>query len=226
MYEANPGPRELLERILAQVKVAKRVSDAAKTQEEEALLASGFLSKASKVDGDSLPCPVSTAGTGAGSGFARTEATRLVDFCDTIVKAVLQIDKALRQSKNGVAVLHGMSMKDRVEESNVELISDEELQKRYETWAKDMGYGHSSWLLPSVPGVDNDATLSLTYKHAYSKEAQAVTSYAARNTALMKEVGRPLLINDFCIIYITKYIDSTLLYRLLYLLVGDPLFFF
>jgi hypothetical protein len=143
----------------------------------------------------------------SGTGQLSAESKRLVEFCDTIVKAVGKIDKALRQSKKGEAVLKAMGVHSSLSSSarsgevgastpsdsdakqeDISKLSEEELKKRYEIWAKEIGYGHNDWEMPSTEDQGDDL-LGPSYKHYYSKEARRVTSYPARNTALMKEVS-------------------------------------
>lgn len=123
------------------------------------------------------------------------------------MKAVGKIDKALKQSKKGEAVLKAMgvhpalsssgkaaetgtsaSSNSDAKQEDISNLSDEELKKKYETWAKEVGYAHYDWEMPST-GTEGEDLLGPSYKHYYNKEARNVTSYPARNTALMKEVS-------------------------------------
>lgn len=121
-----------------------------------------------------------------------------MEFCDTIIKAVSKIDQALKQSQRGEAVLRNLSFTTPVtagsaegsglSKSNLEDISeltDEELKARYIGWVGGTKYDHYNWEADQSGSVDGGPS----YKHSYSKEARAISSFPSRNTALMKEVS-------------------------------------
>lgn len=131
-----------------------------------------------------------TANTSARPALA--EGKRLMDFCDVIVKAVAKIDTALQQSKRGEAVLRSLAVTTPItataggdgkpELDDITKLSDEELKKRYIDWVKEMKYAHYNW---EADGSGSDGP---SYKHYYSREAMAISSFPSRNTAIMKEV--------------------------------------
>lgn len=141
------------------------------------------------------------------SGANGSEETgRLLEFCDTIEKAVASIDKALKQSKRGEAVLKSMkstssmrknaqagpssastSSKPEGKSASLADLSDEELKVKYTEWAKANNYSEYDWRMKATEG--QTLAPSLEYKHAYSAEAVGISSNAARNTTLMKEVS-------------------------------------
>lgn len=191
-YEASPGPRELLERILAQVVVAKRVSESAKLREEQQQLA-----QQEPTDSTKSGAAAASTTVGPRKAQAAQEAQRLVDFCDVIVKAVGKIDNALRQSKRGEDVLkaiHGTSGGSNDSgkavdvEGDISEVSDEDLKTAYKTWARENKYDTYDWTMPESLNTEADKTLGPSYKHTYSKEARSIQSFPSRNTALMKEV--------------------------------------
>ena len=185
VFEANPGPRELLERILSQVRVAQRVAEAAKAREAE-----------QQGDGPQPTVHTDTSTAAAGTGLA--ESKRLMEFCETIVKAVSKIDRALQQSKRGEAVLRSISAPtpvtaragENAESGGLKLedissLSEGEIKQRYVEWAEQVKYGHYNWeAAPTGPSDDGPK-----YKHNYSAEARSISSFPSRNTALMKEVS-------------------------------------
>lgn len=227
VFESNPGPRELLERILAQVKVAQRVADAAKAYEDSRreLLNADDATPPPQLPASSAKGKSRSKADGndgkqiAGLGGEALETQRLLEFCETISKAVDKIDSALRQSKRGKAVLALMSGSQTkpaaaggsadqqankcgdetttasthaVEGDEAGCSSESELRKRYEDWAKSVAYGHYDWSMPeSKEERENAGAMRLgpRYKHSYSTEASAIASYPKRNMILMKEAS-------------------------------------
>ena len=144
-------------------------------------------------------------------GVGSEETTRLMEFCDTIEKAVSSIDKALKQSKRGEAVLKSMKSTSAMKKdpqagsssastsnkpdgalkegasSSLARLTDEELKTTYTEWAKEINYAEYNWKMTATEG--QTLAPSLVYKHAYSAEAYGISSYPARNTTLMKEVS-------------------------------------
>lgn len=141
--------------------------------------------------------------------YGSEETGRLMEFCETIEKAVASIDKALKQSKRGEAVLKSMKSYSSLasgskaqgsatqaasaktgeenKKSSLASMSDEELQKKYVEWAKETNYGYYDWSMPAIEG--QVVAPSLAYKHAYSADAVGMSSTNTRNTVLMKEVS-------------------------------------
>lgn len=142
------------------------------------------------------------------------ESGRLLEFCDVIEKAVFSIDKALKQSKRGEAVLRSMKtyassyakatgstssamsaslpqggsceLGSTVKTSSLAGLAEEETQEKYTEWAKEVNYGYYDWSMPTREG--ETLASALAYKHSYSAEAVGLTSNNVRNTVLMKEV--------------------------------------
>jgi hypothetical protein len=164
--------------------------------------------------GTSTTTPLYTD-NGAGSSAATAgaqEAGRLMEFCETIIKAVGKIDRALKQSKRGEAVLKtlrvdangGSSKKKKgaaVSDGEAEdedtgsttyedltNVSDDQLRKTYVEWASETRYAEYNWEVQAAEGAST-SELGPSYKHTYSKEAKSISSYPARNVAIMKEVG-------------------------------------
>lgn len=227
IFEASAGPRELLERIRNQIAIAKRIDDAAVAREEAAAKARAAAAEAKAKASRSASTPSdyeikgqeplssiksfmstlrsSDATVSRAPGSA--ESRRLIDFCDTLTKAITKIDSALRQSKRGEAVLnkieHVTDGKTSTGSSNaagadIRNMSDEDRKQYYVDWAARVGYDNYNWEMDesqapkTKASSEEDAPVDNTphYKHAYSKEARNIASYPARNTALMKEVGQ------------------------------------
>ena len=136
-----------------------------------------------------------------------------MEFCETIIKAVGKIDRALKQSKRGEAVLKtlrvdvngGNSTKKNKGEvasdgeaedgstgstmyEDLTNVSDDQLKKVYVEWASETRYAEYNWEVQAAEGAST-SELGPSYKHTYSKEAKSISSYPARNVAIMKEVG-------------------------------------
>lgn len=126
-------------------------------------------------------------------------------FCETIEKAVASIDKALRQSKRGEAVLKSMQSTSSLSKnaqagpssstsgkqaetasSSMTNLTDDELKARYTAWAKENNYSYYQWNVEPTEG--QTLAPQLAFKHAYSAEAANMVSHSARNMTLMKEV--------------------------------------
>lgn len=180
----------MLEKILAQVKIAQRVSAATKAVDDARHAANEAASGTGK--DNSSPAPILPKSTIPRSAVS-TETTRLNDFCETITKAVAEIDKALKHSKKGQAVLKSMNTQGVIADEaapstfqrSVKSLDDPALKAKYEEWAKANVYSYHNWEMPG----QSDDILGPSFKHVYSSEARSIQSYPARNTALMKEVG-------------------------------------
>ena len=151
------------------------------------------------------------AGSSASTAGAQ-EAGRLMEFCETIIKAVGKIDRALKQSKRGEAVLKTLRVDvnggnsrekngaaasdgdadnadaDSAKYEDLTEVSDEQLKKTYVEWASEARYAEYNWEVEPAEGVST-SELGPSYKHTYSKEAKSISSYPGRNVAIMKEVG-------------------------------------
>lgn len=227
VFHSSPGPRELLERILSQVQVAKKVALASKAREDalrkerEDRMTEQEKAEAAMHEANT---PTALENEASGNLYGSEETGRLMEFCDTIEKAVASIDKALKQSKRGEAVLKSMkshsvlstsptgqgppsvsipagisSSGEKSKTSSLANMTDEEIEIMYTQWAKETNYGYHDWRTPAKEG--ETLAPSLAYKHAYSTDAVCLTSSNARNTVLMKEVGfirtgRPYLCTD------------------------------
>lgn len=204
VFEANPGPRELLEAILKQVQVAKKVSEAAKARDEMQAAAAAAVTANTGPTQPTQPTQNPNANPAllpsAALPTGTLESKRLLDFCDTITKAVTQIDKALKQTRHGKSALKGMNDMSGGEiafanadstirgeaANNITTLSDEVIKERYVAWAKSCNYSYHDWEFTN--GESAPGTLTVNYKHVYSDDAGRISSYPARNTALMKEV--------------------------------------
>ena len=158
--------------------------DAGKAQEKQIFVA---IASHNHAPSHGVPLPTHNRNIIPKSEYAETK--RLENFCDTIVKADTKIDKALRQNKRGQAVLTSILTDSSAQDIPTEGMSDEELRRKYEAWAKSVVYGHYNWEI----GQDDEpnAAPEPDYNHAFSKKGKAITSYPARNMALMKEVRAP-----------------------------------
>ena len=202
VFSADPSPRESLETILRQVEVAKRVSDAARARDD--VIAAAAVAGSTPTAPGSLPqMGLIGATTSPNAAQSTSEAQRLVEFCDIITKAVGKIDKSLRQTSRGKAVLKAIAPKslDGVQGESadaatldVRKLSDDDLIQRYVTWAKECNYSQHDWERKDIDGAAGMASLGPSYKHVYDREARVITSSTARNTAMMKEVGSGLVL--------------------------------
>jgi len=197
------------------VHVAKKVAQASKAREDalrkerEDKMSEEEKAEAAKY---ASQAPSSLEKELTGNLYGSEETGRLMEFCETIEKAVTSIDRALKQSKRGEAVLKSMKSHsslatkamgqnssstvevgsssttgEKTKKSALANLSDEAIQKMYAEWAKEVNYGYYDWSMPEKEGETLAA--SLAYKHAYSADAVGLTSNNSRNTVLMKEVG-------------------------------------